>query len=178
MPSSHLILCHPLLLPPSIFSSIRVFSNESVLHIRWPKNWGFSFSISPSNEYAGLDFFTVDWLEFHIRTRQRDSAFWTLERLQTVRDQVPQGLEEWRRPKPWGLSERRAVGAQAFLSSERGCPLCSHGAAQAQKARDGPLAQTRYGISRPSSLCSLKLWASGIKGNRYKSCQAGGFSFG
>ena len=54
MPSNHLILCRPLLLPPSIFSSIRVFSNKSVLHIRWPKYWGFSFSISPSSEYPGL----------------------------------------------------------------------------------------------------------------------------
>ena len=53
-PSNHLILCHPLLLPPSIFPSIRVFSNESVLRIRWPKSWHFSFSISPSNEYSGL----------------------------------------------------------------------------------------------------------------------------
>ena len=52
MPSNHLILCHPLLLPPSIFPSIRVFSNESVLHIRWPKYWSFSFSIHPSNEYS------------------------------------------------------------------------------------------------------------------------------
>ena len=54
MPSNHLILCHPLLLPPSIFLSIRVFSNESVLRIKWPKYWSFSFSISPSNEYSGL----------------------------------------------------------------------------------------------------------------------------
>ena len=61
MPSNHLILCHPLLLLPSIFPSIRVFSNESVLHIRWPKYWDFSFSISPSNEYSGLISFTMDW---------------------------------------------------------------------------------------------------------------------
>ena len=54
MPSNHLILCHPLLLPPSIFPSIRVFSNELVLHIRWPKYWSFTLSISPSNEYSGL----------------------------------------------------------------------------------------------------------------------------
>ena len=54
MPSNHPILCHPLLLPPSVFPSIRVFSNESVLHVRWPKYWSFSFSISPSNEYSGL----------------------------------------------------------------------------------------------------------------------------
>ena len=63
MPSSHHILCHPLLLPPSIFPSIRIFSNESVLHIRWPNYWSFSFSISPSNEYSGLISFRKDWLD-------------------------------------------------------------------------------------------------------------------
>ena len=63
MSSNHLILCHPLLLPPSIFPSIRVFSNESVLCIRWPKYWSFSFSISPSNEYPGLISFRMDWLD-------------------------------------------------------------------------------------------------------------------
>ena len=63
MPSNHLILCHPLLLPPSIFSSIRVFSNESALCTRWPKYWSFSFSISPSNEYSGLISFRIDWLD-------------------------------------------------------------------------------------------------------------------
>ena len=63
MPSNHLILCCPLLLLPSIFPSIRVFSNESVLHIRWPKHWSFSFSISPSSEYSGLISFTMDWLD-------------------------------------------------------------------------------------------------------------------
>ena len=62
MPSNHLIVCHPLL-PPSIFPSIRVFSNESVVHIRWPKYWSFSFSISPSNEYSGLTSFRMDWLD-------------------------------------------------------------------------------------------------------------------
>ena len=63
MPSNYLILCHPLLLLPSVFPSIRVFSNESVLHIRWPKYWSFSFSISPSNEYSGLTSFRMDWLD-------------------------------------------------------------------------------------------------------------------
>ena len=63
MPSNHLILCHPLLLPPSIFPSIRIFSNESVLHIRWTKYWSFIFSISPSNEYSGLISFRMDWLD-------------------------------------------------------------------------------------------------------------------
>ena len=62
-PSNHLILCHPLLLLPSIFPSIRVFSNESALCIRWPKYWSFSFSINPSNEYSGLISFRMDWLK-------------------------------------------------------------------------------------------------------------------
>ena len=65
MPSNHLILCHSLLFPPSIFPSIRVFSSESVLHIRWPKCWSFSFSISPSNEYSGLISFRIDCLDLH-----------------------------------------------------------------------------------------------------------------
>ena len=63
MPSNHLILCHPIFLLPSIFPSIRVFSNESVLRIRWPKYWSFSFSISPSSEYSGLISFRMDWLD-------------------------------------------------------------------------------------------------------------------
>ena len=67
MPSNHLILCHPLLLPPSIFPSSKVLSNESALHIRWPKYWSFSFNISPSNEYSnkysGLISFRMDWLD-------------------------------------------------------------------------------------------------------------------
>ena len=63
MPSSHLILCRPLLILPSVFPSIRVFSNESVLHIRWPKNWSYGFNISPSHEYSGLISFRMDWLD-------------------------------------------------------------------------------------------------------------------
>ena len=63
VPSNHLILCRPLLLPPSIFPSIRVFSNESALRIRWPKYWSFSFNISPSNEHPGLISFRLDWLD-------------------------------------------------------------------------------------------------------------------
>ena len=63
VPSNHLILCHPLLLVSSVFPSIRVFSNELAFHIRWPKYWSFSFSISPSNEYSGLIFFSIDWFD-------------------------------------------------------------------------------------------------------------------
>ena len=62
--SNHLILCHPLLLLPSIFPSIRVFSNDSALHITWPKDWSFNFSISSSNEYSGLTSFRIDWFDF------------------------------------------------------------------------------------------------------------------
>ena len=65
MTSNYLILCYPLLLPPSIFPSIRVFSNEPVLHIRWPKYWSFSFNISPSNEHPGLISFRMNWLGLH-----------------------------------------------------------------------------------------------------------------
>ena len=72
MPSNHLILCHPLLLPPSIFPSIRVFSSESVLRIRWPKYWSSSFNISPSNKYSGLISFRMDWLDL-LACRSRDS---------------------------------------------------------------------------------------------------------
>ena len=67
MPSNHLILCHPLLFLPSIFPSIRVFSNESALRIRWPKYWSFSFSISPCNEYSGLISFMIDWFELAVQ---------------------------------------------------------------------------------------------------------------
>ena len=63
MPSNHLILCHPLLLPPSIFPTIRVFSNESVLRIKWPKSWSFSFNVSPPNEHSGLISLRMDWLD-------------------------------------------------------------------------------------------------------------------
>ena len=74
MPSNHLILCCPILIPPSIFSSIRVFSNESVLHIRWPKYWSFSFSISPSNEYSGLISFRMDWLDLLAVQESQESS--------------------------------------------------------------------------------------------------------
>ena len=77
MPSNHLILCHPLLLP-SIFPNNRVFSNESALHIRWPKYWSFSFSISPSNEYSGLISFRTDWFDlFAVQGTLKGLLFWT-----------------------------------------------------------------------------------------------------
>ena len=73
MPSNHLMLCHPILLPPSVFPSIRVFSNESVIHIRWPKYWSFSFHIRPSNEYSGLISFRIDWSPCSLRDSQESS---------------------------------------------------------------------------------------------------------
>ena len=84
-PSSHLIFCRPLLILPSIFSSTRVFSNESVLHIRWPNYWSFSFSISPSNEYSGLISFRMDWLDLlvvqYMDSRVLQFNIWTQESL-------------------------------------------------------------------------------------------------
>ncbi|CAI9170187.1 unnamed protein product [Rangifer tarandus platyrhynchus] len=75
MPSNHLILCHPLLLLPSIFPSMRVFSNDSVLRSRWPKYWSFSFSISPSSEYSGLISFRMNWLDlFAIQVTLQESS--------------------------------------------------------------------------------------------------------
>ena len=74
IPSNHLILCHPLLLLPSVFPSIRVFSNELVLHIRWPKYWSFSFSISPSNGYSGLISFRTDWLDLLAVQETKESS--------------------------------------------------------------------------------------------------------
>ena len=74
MPSNHLILCRPLLLLPSVFPSIRVFSKEAVLHIRWAKYWSFSFSISPSNEYSGLISFRIDWFDLLAAQEQESSS--------------------------------------------------------------------------------------------------------
>ena len=76
MPSNHLILCHPFLLLPSVFPSIRIFSNESVLRIRWPKYWSFNFSISPSNEYSGLISFRMDWLDLLAVQGTLKSTIW------------------------------------------------------------------------------------------------------
>ena len=73
MPSNHLIHCYPLLLLPSIFPSIKVFSNELAVCIRWPKDWSFSFSISPSNEYSGLISFRIDWFDLLARDSQESS---------------------------------------------------------------------------------------------------------
>ena len=89
MPSNHLILCRPLLLP-SIFPSIRVFSNESALHIRWPKYWSFIFSISPSNEYSGLICFRMDWLDLR-------AVQWTLKSLlqhHSLKASIPEKIPE------------------------------------------------------------------------------------
>ena len=82
MPSNHLNLCHPLLLLPSIFPSIRVFSSESALHMRWPKYWSFSFSISPSNEYSGLIFFRMDWISLQSKGLSRVFSNTTVQKHQ------------------------------------------------------------------------------------------------
>ena len=99
MPSNHLILCHPLLLGPSIFPSIRVSSNESALHIRWPKYWSFSFNISPSNEHPGLISFRMDWLAIirEIQIKTTISYCFTLAKMAIKKDKKWQVLERVRR---------------------------------------------------------------------------------
>ena len=91
MPSNHLILCCPLLLLPSIFPSIRVFSNEAVLLIRWPKNWSFSFSISPYNKYSGLISFRVEWFDLQYRGLSRVFANTTVQKHQFFGTQLSLG---------------------------------------------------------------------------------------
>ena len=122
MPSNHLILCRPLLLLPSIFPSIRVFSNESALHIRWPKYWSFSFNISPSNEHPGLISFSIGWLDLlvvqgmlkslpqHHSSKAsifRPSAFFIVQ-LQLSHPYMTTG-------KTIALTERTSVGIVMFL---------------------------------------------------------------
>ena len=101
MPSNHLILCRPLLLLPSIFPSIRIFSNESILHIRWPKYWSFSFNISPSNEHSGLSSFRMDWLDLL-------AVQGTLKSLLQHHFRNTEMGEKWdtkEKPSPWASSK-------------------------------------------------------------------------
>ena len=109
MPSNHLILCWPLLLLPSIFPSIRVFSKESVLHIRWPKYWSFSFNISPSNEHSGLISFRMDWLDL-LAIQRTLKSFMQHHSLKTINSWAlkwqPTRVLAWRIPgigEPGGL---------------------------------------------------------------------------
>ena len=94
MPSNHLILCRPLLLLPSIFPTIRVFFKKSVLHIRWPKYWSFSFSISPSNEYSGLISFRIDWLDLLAVQGTLKSLLWNHSSKASI-------LRYWRHYAEW-----------------------------------------------------------------------------
>ena len=131
MPSNHLIFWRPLFLPPSIFPSIRVFFNESVLHIRWPEYWSFSFSISPSNEYSGLISFRMDWFDllvFHGNLKNllqyhsskasvlcfKKSLMYQLCLLSLSLQ--PHGLQPTRLLCPWdSLGKSTRVGCQALL---------------------------------------------------------------
>ena len=91
MPSDHLILCHPLLLLLSILPTIRVFSNESVLPIRWPKYWSFSFTISPSSEYSGLIFFSIDWFDVAVQGTLKSLSNTTVQKHQFFSAQLLYG---------------------------------------------------------------------------------------
>ena len=126
MPSNHLILCHSILLPPSLFPSIRVFCNESVLRIRWPKYWSFSFSISPSSEHPGLISFRMDWLDLLAVQRTLKSllqhhkkeswalknwCLWTVVLEQTLESPILQmkkleALASWSEPCGWSVGSR------------------------------------------------------------------------
>ena len=119
MPSNHLILCHPLLLLPSIFPSIRVFSDESALCIRWPKNW--SFSISPSNEYSGLISFRMDWLDL---SKVKERTKWSLTPCQS-RTQWSYQLTRnlcCSKPVPWGSLFSSRVSAERGAGEEKARP--------------------------------------------------------
>ena len=96
IPSSHLILCHSLLLPPSIFPTIRVFSNKSVLHIRWPQYWNFSFNISPSNEYSRLISFRIEWLiSLQFKGFSRVFSNTTVQKHHSSKSSISCGCDLW-----------------------------------------------------------------------------------
>ncbi|CAI9156209.1 unnamed protein product [Rangifer tarandus platyrhynchus] len=139
MPSNHLILCHPLLFPPSIFPRIRVFSSESVIHIKWPKYWSFSFRISPSNEYSGLMSFRMDWLDLlavqgalksllqhHsskasiLRNRRQIEGAWRVG----AKEMCHRSLAEKRKTKQW---LKRETNSSVSFPEGR---LCLHGSPQ------------------------------------------------
>ena len=118
MPSSHLILCHPLLLQPSIFPSIRAFSNESALRIRWPRYWSFSFSISPSNEYSRLILLRMDWLDLLAVQDSQESSpaqFKSISSLMLNLLNDPTGLLEKKEKKNIALTIQAFVGKVMLL---------------------------------------------------------------
>ena len=135
MPSKHLIFCRPLLLPLSIFPSTRVFSNESVLHIRWPKYWSFSFSISPSNEYSGPISFRKDWLDLlaysqiikviteHESEQSNQTGLpWWYSREELACQYRGQGFNPWSRKIPHAM-EQLSPNAQLLSPHSRACEL-------------------------------------------------------
>ena len=135
MASNHLVLCHPLLLLPSIVPSIRVFSNESALCIRWPKYWIFSFSISPSNGYSGLIFFRLDrWISFQSKELSRGFSNTTVQKHQFLSVEpaglcgrctgvaVPLRVV----PSPTGLPSKRGPGLGSFSRADRGIGVVRH----------------------------------------------------
>ena len=120
MPSNHLILCHPLLLLPSIFPSIRVFSNESALRIRWPKYWSFSFNISPSNEYSGLiSFGWTGWISLQFKGLSRVFSKTTVQKYQffgaQLSSQSNSQIHTWPLEKNIALTRRTFVGKAMTL---------------------------------------------------------------
>ena len=115
MPSNHLILCRPLLLPPSIFPSIMVFSNESALHMRWPKYWSFSFSISPPNEYSGLISFRIDWLDLFAVQGTLKSLLQHHSSKASIFQRSAYFTVQLSHPYTWLLEKTRALTRRTFV---------------------------------------------------------------
>ena len=116
MPSSHLLLCHPLLLLPSIFPSIKVFLSESALHIRWPKYWSFNFSISPSNEYSGLINFRINWISLQSKELPRVFANTTVQKHQFLSTQ----LSLWSNFQHLYMTTRKTIGLTIWTFVNKG----------------------------------------------------------
>ena len=152
MQSSHLILCHPLLLLPPIPTSIRVFSNESTLHVRWPKYWSFNFNISPSNEHPGLISFRTDWLDLDSRLKSRDITLPTKVCLvkAMVFPAVMSGCESWTVKK----AEHRRIDAFELWCWRRLLRVPW----TARRSNQPILKEISPGISLEGMMLKLKFW--------------------
>ena len=186
MPSNRLILCCPLLLPPLIFPSIRVFSNESVFHIRWPKYWSFSFSISPSNEYSGLISFSIDWLDLlavqgtlksllqHHSLKAsilRCSAFfivqlsrWLSGKESSAMPEMHRGcrFDPWVRKIPW---KRKQQPTPLFLPGQRSPWWAAVRGVAKSKTRLSPHIHTWYYFAQgvcKASVCKVQYFPQGV----------------
>ena len=161
MPSNHLILCHPLLFMPSMFPSIRVFSNESVLRIRWPKYWSFSFSISPSNECSGLISFRIDWLDLLAAQGTLKSFLWCHSSKVSVLRHSAFFMVQISHPymttgKIIALTRRTFVGKTISLTCFCFCNLCF--GVISKKSSSRPMSNSFSSIFSSSSFTVLQFY--------------------